>query len=176
MPLISRKWSNEINISFSPTFFLSYLMLGGFEGVSVEKGGRKGKGKEARKHSLIPHEVCVLGVAGKERTCHWGVEQRFKVIRAFFQTTSPLWHMVCILHLFLVENSYSFSHIQLKDTLFAKCFLSMVESCCCCCHVQWTISTLFWAGCSADFWTAVCYQVSQLGIPGCSVAYCTRLI
>jgi hypothetical protein len=42
MPLISRKWSNEINISFSPTFFLSYLMLGGFEGVSVEKGGRKG--------------------------------------------------------------------------------------------------------------------------------------
>jgi hypothetical protein len=60
----------------------------------MKKGGRKGKGKEARKHSLIPHEVCVLGVAGKERTCHWGVEQRFKVIRAFFQTTSPLWHMV----------------------------------------------------------------------------------
>lgn len=60
----------------------------------MKKGGSQGKGKEARKHSLIPHEVCVLGVVGKERTCHWGGEQRFKVIRAFFQTTSPFWLMV----------------------------------------------------------------------------------
>lgn len=35
------------------------------------------------------------GVVGKERTCHLSVEQRFKVISEFIQTTSPgaCWHM-----------------------------------------------------------------------------------
>lgn len=35
------------------------------------------------------------GVVGKERTCHLSVEQRFKVISVFIQTTSPdaCWHM-----------------------------------------------------------------------------------
>lgn len=35
------------------------------------------------------------GVVGKGRTCHLSVEQRFKVISEFIQTTSPgaCWHM-----------------------------------------------------------------------------------
>lgn len=63
----------------------------------MKKGGRytEKEKKKPIKHFLIRQEACVLGVVGKERTCHLSVEQRFKVISEFVQTTSPgtCWHM-----------------------------------------------------------------------------------